>query len=59
VRAAKAGSAEQRRLIARWNSEVPVSNARRFPPPPPGALPIVLLVYERRAYLEVAPRTSP
>ena len=56
VRAAKAGSAEQRQLMARWNSEVPVNNARRFPPPPPGALPIVLLVYERRSYLEVALR---
>ena len=42
--------------MARWNSKVPVNNARRFPPPPPGALPIVLLVYERRSYLEVALR---
>ena len=56
VRAAKTGSAEQRQLMARWNSKVPVNNARRFPPPPPGALPIVLLVYERRSYLEVALR---
>ena len=31
-------------------------SGRRFPPPPPGALPIVLLVYERRSYLEVALR---
>ena len=37
VRAAKSGSAKQRQLMARWNSEVPV--ARRFPPPRPARCP--------------------
>ena len=56
VRQAKAGGAEQRKLMARWNRELPPRNAPRYPPPPPGALPIVLLVYERVTYLEVSLR---
>jgi len=56
VRSARNGGAEQRKLMARWNEELPPRNAARFPPPPPGALPVVLLVYERASYLEVSLR---